>query len=154
MSEESKQFQQQTGGISLRDLKEILAEQARQNAEQMKTVIEELKKPTLLEQKQLDAEAKAILEKNQERKENAAGMLIKIENKRAVQRICSHKHRTGQSHCVYIMEKTGPGYILCQKEQCKIRPEPAPKNYNGDDIFDTALFNRLFQEMPSNEMFG
>jgi hypothetical protein len=83
--------------VSLKDLKEILAEQSRQNAEQLKTVIEELRKPTVLEQKQLDKEHEELLQKNQERKDNAAAMIAKRESKRNLQRICSHKQkRTGR----------------------------------------------------------
>lgn len=142
------------GSVSLKDLKEILADQAKQNAEQLKTVIEELRKPTVLEQQKLDREAKEILDKNQERKENGAALLIKIENQRLTQSICTHKHRDGNSHCVWVQEKApSPGYILCQKNQCKIRPGVAPKDYKGLDIYDTQLFNRLFQELPSNELF-
>ena len=142
--------------ISLSDLKQILADQARQNAEQLATVIQELKKPTVLEQQQLDREKAELLAKNEERKANAQGQKQILAEKRAIQRICSHKHaRTGDSHCVFIHERSGPGYLLCQKNQCIIRPGVQPKeNYNGTDIYDTALFNRILQEMPSNELFG
>ena len=112
------------------------------------------KEPSVIEQRQLDAEQKELEAKNEERKSNAAQQLEIIANKRMTQSICSHQHRDGNSHCVYIMEKSGPGYILCQKNQCKIRPGVKPeKNYNGTDIYDTALFNKLFQSLPSNEMF-
>lgn len=140
--------------FTLSMLKEILAQQSKQQAEQLKTVIAELKKPTEIEQKKLDEEAKAILQRNEERKENAAGMLQKIENAKWVHKTCTHKHRDGHSHCVLIHEKNTPGYILCQKEQCKIRPGVAPKDYKETDIYDTELFNRLLQELPGNELFG
>jgi hypothetical protein len=152
MPEEKKDQKEQS--ISISTLKEILAEQARVNQENTQKLIEELRKPTVLEQKKLEAEAKALADANQERADNATAMLLKITTKRTEQAICSHKHRNGHSHCVYIMEKApSPGYILCQLNQCKIRPGVAPVDYKGTDIYDTALFNRLFQELPSNEMF-
>ncbi len=148
MSDEKKD------SISMSELRAILAEQAKENAATLKTVIEELKKPTAIEQKKLDAEEKELLDRNQERKENAAGILQQIEGKRQLQPVCSHKHRDGNSHCVYVMEQRGNGYILCQKNQCIIRAGNPPTNYKGNDIYSTELFNRLFQELPSNELFS
>ena len=139
--------------VSMSELREILAAQAQQNADALKTVIEELKKPTAIEQKKLDKEAKALVDANEERKANSGAILQQIENKRLLQRVCTHKHRDGNSHCVYVMEQRGPGYILCQKNQCIIRAGNPPANYQGNDIYSTELFNRLFQEMPSGEMF-
>ncbi len=139
--------------VLMSELREILAAQARENAAALKTVIEEIKKPTALEQKKLDAEAKQLLDQNEERKSNSGAILQQIENKRQMQRICTHKHRIGSSHCVYVMEQRGPGYILCQKNQCIIRAGNPPVNYKGNDIYSTELFNRLFQELPSNELF-
>jgi hypothetical protein len=149
MSEEPKT-------ISIDVVKEMLKEQAKQNAEMLASVIQELKKPTLLEQKAIDAEIERIRLANEERKTNSQGILQQMRDKAATQAICSHKHRDGTSHGVFIMEKApSPGYILCQKNQCKIRPGNRPKeNADIGAIYDTALFNRLFQELPSNELFG
>lgn len=136
-------------GLSKNEVKELLAAQA----EQFKELIVELRKPSVVEQKKLDAEAKEMEDRQQERKENGAAILQSIENKRQLQRICSHKHRDGHSHCVFV--QTGADqYILCQKNQCKIRAGVAPAGYSGGDIYDTALFNQLFQELPSNELFN
>lgn len=142
--------------ISIDVVKQMLAEQARQNGEMLKEVIQELKKPTILEQKALDAEVKRILDANEERKTNSAGMKQQMADKALTQAICSHTHRDGNSHGVFVMEKApSPGYILCQKNQCKIRPGQKPtENADFGAIYDTALFNRLFQQLPSNEMFG
>ena len=111
------------------------------------------KEPTVIEQRKIDAEQKEIEQAQDDRKKLAASILEDKENKKAMQRICSHEHKNGDSHCVYIMERTGPGYILCQKNQCKIRPGNQPANFKGDDIYDTALFNRIFQKLPGNELF-
>lgn len=148
--------EQKEGGISLALLREILAEQSKQNAEQLKSVIEELRKPTALEQKKIDEEVAELISKNEERKSNAQAMIKKSEDKRALQRICTHKGSDGHTHCVFVHDNNGKGtgYILCQRNQCQIRPGAAPAEYNGDVIYDTNLFNALFQTLPSNELFG
>lgn len=144
-----------SGSVSIEQLKEILAAQQKMFAEQTAQLIEAMKKPTVTEQKQLDKEAAEILARNQERKDNAAGMAEKRKADRMTKRTCNHQHPNGNTHCVYIMPTKFDvfGYILCQKNQCIIRPEPAPANYDGDDIYDTAQFNRLFQSLPSQELF-
>lgn len=142
--------------LSIDIVQQMMKEQARQNAEMLKEVIQELKKPTVLEQKEIDAEIQRIKFANEERKANSAGILQQMHDKQISQTICSHKHRDGNSHCVFIYEKApSPGYILCQKNQCKIRPgEPPREGPDSSAIYDTALFNQLFQELPTNEMFG
>jgi hypothetical protein len=142
--------------VSIDVVKQMLAEQARQNSEMLKEVIQELKKPTLLEQKEIDKEIQRIKDANEERRVNSLGIKQQMADKRLNQQICSHKHRDGHSHCVFVMEKApSPGYILCQKNQCKIRPGAVPaEGADGGAIYDTALFNRLFQELPTQEMFG
>ena len=88
-------------------------------------------------------------------------MKAKRDSDRASKRTCRHQHPKGDTHCVWIQERSGPGYILCQMNQCIIRPEPAPKvshgrgpdgkeiwvDYDGDDIYDTNEFNRLWQTL-------
>lgn len=146
---------EETGTVSISVVKQMLHEMQRENAQMLATVIQELKKPTILEQKEIDAEIKRIQDANEERKTNAQGIMQQMADKQANQAICSHKHRDGTSHGVLIWEKNGGNYILCQKNQCKIRPGSRPSE--GADIgaiYDTALFNRLFQELPSSEMFG
>ncbi len=141
--------------VSLSELKEILASQQKMFTEQTASLIAEMKKPTVLEQQTLDKQAAEILAKNQERKDNAAGMKAKRDADRMTKRTCNHTHPNGSTHCVYVQPTRHDrfGYILCQKNQCIIRPEPAPVNYDGDDIYDTAMFNRLFQQLPSQELF-
>jgi hypothetical protein len=135
-----------------------MAEMARQNAEQTKALVAELRKPTVMEQRQLDVEEKALLAKNEERKANAEAFRIKKEEERWLKRTCSHEHRNGNTHCVFVTEPRITngvnGYILCQKNQCIIRPGTKPANDDSDAIYDTAQFNRLFQSLPTQEMFG
>jgi hypothetical protein len=74
--------------------------------------------------------------------------------------VCSHKHAAaegGHSHGVFVMEKApSPGYIHCQKCHVNIRPGPVPSgNTDPLGLYDTGLFNRIFQELPTaNEMFS
>jgi ribosomal protein L11 methylase PrmA len=141
--------------VSVSELKEILAAQQRLFSEQTAALVAEMRKPTVLEQKELDKQNAEILAKNQERKENAAGMKAKRDADKWTKHTCNHMHPKGDTHCVYIQPTKHDryGYILCQKNQCIIRPEPAPVNYDGDDIYDTQQFNRLMQTLPSNELF-
>ncbi len=114
------------------------------------------KQPNVIEQAKLDREMKGIIEANAERMENSKGQLELIAAKKWTHETCTHKHKDGNSHCVYVMEKNGPGYILCQKNQCKIRPGEQPEKGKGDPdaIYDTRLFNQVMQELPTNELFS
>lgn len=140
--------------LSKEDLKEIL----RANQETLLEVVKELKKPNEVEQAEIDRQAREMRAKNEERKINGGNMLAEIEAKRALQKICTHEHRNGDTHAVFIQEKTGPGYFICQKNQCKIRPEPRPADddprLDRGAIYDNAQFNRLFQKATNNEVFG
>jgi hypothetical protein len=130
-----KETKQQEQGVALTaaDLQKLLS-----------TVIAEAKKPTALEQAKLDAEAEEKMKAQQHRLEQAESIKAEMAQKAMEKRLCSHKHSTGQSHGVYIQDGN---YILCQKHQCKIRPGVAPTNYQGSDIYDTALFNEVFQSL-------
>lgn len=132
-------------GVSADQLKEILS-----------TVIAAVKAPSVLEQRQIDAEERRVKEDQENRLKVSKDVLFDIEQKRAVQLICSHEHPDGTSHGVWIQERTGPGYILCQYNQCKVRPGVAPAGFKGTDIYDTALFNRMFQKLPGSntDMMG
>jgi hypothetical protein len=144
----------ETVQLTKNDLKEILADQARLNAELLRETIAEIKKPTQAEQRELDATKLRVEQEQKERQALSKSLVEEIENKKTIQRLCSHEHRNGDTHAVYIQEKSGPGYFICQKNQCKIRPGNAPEGYKGGDIYDTALFNRLFQKSANNDIFG
>lgn len=133
----------------------IMAEQARQSDERLEKIVAELKKPSIMEQKQLDAEAAKLKAQQEERKDNSEAFRMKKVQERWDHEHCSHAHPNGTTHCIWIQERVGPGYILCQKNQCKIRPEPKPsKGADEDAIYDTMQFNRLFQSLPAQELFG
>lgn len=142
--------------ISIDVVRQMMAEQNRQNAEMLATVIQELKKPTVLEQKELDKELQRIMDANEERKGNAQGILAKMKDDEVTRQICTHKHKDGNSHGVFVAEKApSPGYIHCQKCHANVRPvQRPPENADIRAIYDISLFNRMFQELPSSEMFG
>lgn len=128
------------------DLKAVL----KANSDTLIEVIRELKKPNEIEQARIDAEQRDIEAKQRERLDNAESVKAEIVNRRQMKRICSHEHPNGDTHCVWVQEKTGAGYLLCQKNQCKIRPGAAPAGFQGDDIFDSAMFNRIFQKLNTS----
>src|ERR1700721_2639108 len=134
--------------ISMEMVKQLLAEQAAENAKNLATIIAALKAPTEIEQAQIDKAAVAAETEKAYRKKTAEGALEQMNQKRATQQWCTHTHKeTGKTRCVYVMERSGPGYLICQKNQCKIRPGKASPNYKGTDIYNTREFNRIFQSL-------
>src|SRR5690348_9691198 len=107
-----------TATLTKADIKEIL----KANNDALLEVIRELKKPTEIEQAQIDTQKREIEAQQKQRASNADSVRAEIETKRQIKRICTHEHPNGDTHCVWIQEKSGPGYLLCQKNQCKIRP--------------------------------
>lgn len=136
--------------LTSKDLKEIIAGA-------VEIAIKESKKPSVLEQRQLDAEAARIKEANDTRKDTAAQIKEEMANKAFQKRVCAHKGgRPEHPHTVYVSDEIG-GYVLCQKCQAVIRPDNQLVHFPGDFakkrtdvIFDTLLFNRLFQECNNN----
>lgn len=134
----------ETTGMSKQDLKEIFAA----NTATLLEVIKELKKPTEMEQKKLDAERLVLLQQNEERKRNSVNVKARQQVRHNAQRSCTHKHPNGDSHCVFIQERNG-GYMICQKLQCIIRSGQAPENYKGNDIYDSKLFSEIWQSLKT-----
>lgn len=134
----------------------LTAEQLQQLvATAVESAVRAAKEPSAIEQKKLDAEAEVIRVQQEYRLRTAASVKEDQEQKKAMQRICTHEHRNGDTHMVYIQEQKGPGYLLCQKNQCKVRPGIAPEGYEGGDIYDTELFNKCFQKISTGaEIFG
>jgi|SRR5215469_1192208 len=115
------------------DVKELIATA-------VTAAVVEAKKPAPLS----DAELVQIEYAQASRAEQAQSVKEEMANKRWQQSVCTHKHQTGESHCVFIQDGN---YILCQKCQAKVRPGVAPQGYKGTDFFDTNKFNQLFQEI-------
>jgi hypothetical protein len=106
--------------------------------------VSEAKKPAPL----TSQEEARLKQDNELRAETAKNVLEGMKTRKFEQKACTHTHATGQSHCVFIIDGN---YILCQKCQGKIRPEDGV-NKDGNAIYDTALFNRLFQELNKTDM--
>lgn len=109
-----------------------------------------------IEARQAEREAQRVqIEQDQQiRAETARQQIAIAGNKRSMQKICTHKHRkSGDTHAVFITDDLG-GYILCQKCQAVIRPGVEPENNKAGVIYDSALFNQLFQDCASNGMWS
>jgi hypothetical protein len=113
------------------------------------TAIQEAKKPAPPSEQELAA----VRQANELRAETANNVVKEMERKRFIQMTCSHKHATGESHCVHVKEEVGAGYILCQKCQAKIRTFVEPeKQTDKNSFYDTEKFNLLFQEISRTDM--
>lgn len=136
---ETKEVNQQTGiSITAEQLKEIIA-----------TAIAAGKAPNAVEQAQIDREDRESKVRNDFRLKQADSVKEEAANKKWQKENCSHEHPTGQSHGVWVQEKVGNGYILCQMCQGIVRPGITPANYKGTAIYNNQLFNRLFQKLQS-----
>jgi hypothetical protein len=110
------------------------------------TAIQESKKPA----PPTKAEIANLEQEQQLRLETAKNVLAQMDTKKFEQRSCSHRHATGESHGVYINDGN---YVLCQKCQAKVRPFVAVESQKDKTaIYDTDLFNRLFQELSRTDM--
>lgn len=124
------------------------------------TAIQEARKPGPKSDREI-----ADIEFAQRNREQTADQIIEAaESKRQLQRICSHTHSQregGGTHCVWVREEDprSPGYIICQLNQCKIRPGdydphglPFQRDYNA--IYDNTQFNKLFQDCGPVGLMG
>ena len=137
------QDKEPTLNLTKQDLADIIA-----------SAIAAAKAPNVVEQAKLDAQKKQIEVDQQNRLKISKDVLTEIEGKAWVKRTCSHEHKNGDTHCVHVQEKHGAGYLLCQKNQCIIRPGTPSPNYKGSVIYSTELFNQVFQKLPGGEVFG
>lgn len=148
-----EQMSQATVSITADDLKAIIAGA-------VATAIQEAKKPAPPTERELAEQAQA----QAARAANAAGVVAEIENERAVQLICTHMHKLkegGGTHCVWIRDEDprSPGYVYCQKCEATIRPgeydaEGFPFQRDRRAIYNTDLFNRVFQECGEQTVLG
>lgn len=124
------------------------------------TAIQESKKPAAPTEREL-----ADLEQAQEYRASQAKQVIQtMENKRSHQLICVHEHDKragGGTHGVWVKEEDprSPGFIYCQKCEARIRPgnydkTGLPYQMDRGAIFDTSLFNKLFQECGDTSLMG
>jgi hypothetical protein len=112
--------------------------------EQLTAIIAEIRKPaapTEAQQKKLDQE------QDMRRQTAETDAEVRANNAR-MQKMCGHIRRDGTARTVFVKPhgRYEPiGYILCQKCRAVIRPETAKRGSAVPTIYDTALFNRLFQ---------
>lgn len=124
------------------------------------TAIQESRKPLPPTEQEL-AEQK---QKQENRLKTAEHERATKENKLALQNMCSHTHAQregGGTHCVWVREEDprSPGFILCQLNQCRIRPgefdkEGLPYQRDRGAIYNTSTFNRLFQDCGPTGLMG
>ena len=139
---------------------EIQAILAQLVATSVAAAIEATNKPKPPTQKELDN----IAQKQAEREANAACVIAGIKNERAFQLSCTHEHSKqagGGTHGVWIREEDprSPGYVYCQKCEATVRPGeydakglPCQRDYRA--IYNTELFNKLFQECGEQTVIG
>ena len=108
--------------------------------EQLKELLLEIKKPappTEAEQLKIDS----VIE---QRRQLSLAQRNEAENRKRMRLSCSHMRRDNTARTV-LVKGSGGAYLLCQKCQGIIRHGVAPKvNYRGD-IYNSEMFNRLFQ---------
>ncbi len=147
------QMDQQTVSLTPADLQNMIAAA-------VATAIQESRKPL----PPTDFELAQIQQKQDNRRKTAASVILEMENKKAHQRMCSHEHSRregGGTHCVWVREENlaSPGFILCQKCSGRIRAgeydvEGSSFQRDRGAIYDTELFNRLFQECGETALMG
>jgi hypothetical protein len=113
-------------------------------------VIKEARKPVVTEKELRDQE-----QLQQERLANAANVKQERQNRINLQKTCSHMRRDGSCRAVYIKGSGADSgnFMICQYCQAKVHPFERPANSTSDDIFDPALFNKLFQAAGAAEIF-
>lgn len=84
----------------------------------------------------------AIESDKQTRKEQAQLALARMENERRERLACIHRRKDGTNNAVYV---PNGHFMICQSCQAVIRPGTAPEGDLGVDIYNTQLFNELFQ---------
>lgn len=108
-------------------------------------------------------EVAEIQQAQEMRRETADSVKLRKANEKFIQSQCTHEHSKqagGGTHAVYVRDNDHPadaGYILCQFCQIRVRPDSEKwRQLDPDATFDTALFNKLFQDCAqgSGEILG
>ena len=141
-------------GLSSKDLKEIISSA-------VSTAIAEAKKPTVLEQQELDRQKARAEQELQTRRDSAEQIRQNMVNDAFRKNTCLHEGgKPKHSHGVFVSDDLG-GYVLCQVCRAVIRPESQlanfPKDFQQtrkDVIFNTQLFNKLFQATDASGLFA
>jgi hypothetical protein len=140
--------------LTAKDLKEIIAGAVSE-------AVKAAKAPNEIEQQKLDQQKVRIQQDNETRRETAEQVKQNMANDAFRKKTCAHEGgKPKHSHGVFVSDDLG-GYVLCQSCRAVIRPEnqlahfPADfRQKRQDVIFDTALFNRVFQTTDSAGLFA
>lgn len=111
-------------------------------AEQFESMMSRLLKEARKAPEPTEEELAKIEQDRQSRKEQAQLSLAVMENKRRERMACIHRRKDGTNASVYV---PNGHFMICQMCQAVIRPGTAPAGDLGVDIYDTQLFNELFQ---------
>jgi len=73
--------------------------------------------------------------------------LQKAAERKINQELCDHSREDGTAACVPVYNNRGDiDFLICQTNQCIIRPEPRPTGEGAKDteyhIYNTPMFNR------------
>jgi hypothetical protein len=110
--------------------------------------VAESKKPApLTEQQQAE-----ILQANNMRLEQRDLVLQGEANKAALRRACSHFRSAAPYGTTAVYVQNG-NYLICQQCQAVVRPGVEEKYKDSVSIYDTELFNKLFQAAGSGATF-
>jgi hypothetical protein len=112
----------------------LTASQLQQMLVEMAKEIRRPADPTPKELKELENDAKM-------RRDQAELVRQQMANRAWQKKTCSHTRTNGTTCAVFVGSL---GVMICQHCQALIYPSDAPK-YVEDGIYDTGLFNRLFQ---------
>lgn len=126
----------------------------------VESAVKAAKAPNELEQQQLDRQKDKIKQDNQTRLETAASIKQDLQNDAFRKKACAHEGgKPKHSHSVFVSDDLG-GFCICQVCRAIIRPENQLSNFpkdfqknRSDVIFDTALFNRVFQTTDASGLF-
>jgi len=126
----------------VRQPEEAVSDKISMSAEQFEAMMlrmaQELRKPP-----EPTPEQQAAIESDkQTRKEQAQLALARMENERRERLACIHRRKDGTNNAVYV---PNGHFMICQSCQAVIRPGTAPEGDLGVDIYNTQLFNELFQ---------
>jgi hypothetical protein len=140
--------------LTAEDLKNIIAGAVSE-------AVKAAKAPNAIEQAKLDQQQKQIEQDQQTRLETSEQIKQDMANKAFRKQTCQHEGgKPKHPHTVFVSDDLG-GYVLCQVCNAVIRPESQlvhfPKDIQQkrqDIIFNTALFNKVFQSTDASGMFA
>lgn len=140
--------------ITANDLKDIIAGAVSE-------AVKAAKAPNEIEQQKLDQQKLKIEQDNQTRLESASQIRETMKQDAFRKKACAHEGgKPSHAHTVFVSDDLG-GYVLCQVCRAVIRPEAQlahfPKDFQktrSDVIFDTTLFNKVFQKTDASGLFA